>query len=52
VTSRDSALFGVDKDSLSELFEPDNIKDGVSMKTLKNWGGTEGILNHLKVDLS
>ena len=34
----------------SSLFEPDHIRDGVSVKQIESWGGTKGLLDKLKVD--
>jgi hypothetical protein len=32
------------------FFDPDNIRDGVSINTLKNWGTTSAIFKSLKID--
>ena len=33
----------------SDLFEPDNIKDGVSIRKVESWGGIQGVLEKLDV---
>ena len=33
----------------SDLFEPDNIKDGVSIRKVEAWGGIQGVLEKLDV---
>jgi len=30
-------------DDLADLFQPDNIREGVSVTRLKEWGGLEGL---------
>jgi len=40
----------VNKEALTSLFEPDHIREGVSVKQIESWGGTKGLLDKLKVD--
>jgi calcium-translocating P-type ATPase len=39
----------VKREELCDLFSPDNIRDGASNQKLISWGGTDGMLNKLKV---
>ncbi|KAL4486593.1 hypothetical protein ABPG73_003897 [Tetrahymena malaccensis] len=43
-----SGEFGVDKQTLSDLFQPDNIRDGHSLQKVEELGGVDGISRKLK----
>jgi Ca2+ transporting ATPase len=48
---KNSALnvYGIKQRDLADLFEPDNIKDGVSVRKVESWGGIQGVLEKLDV---
>ncbi|KAL4492150.1 hypothetical protein ABPG73_003098 [Tetrahymena malaccensis] len=43
--------FQITKEQLSDLFQPDSIREGQSLKQIEDTGGVEGLLRNLKTHL-